>query len=270
MDEISKYMAKNEAHMKLIIAEKPSVARDIARVLGVKTKEEGYLRGEEYLVSWALGHLVTLQEPDELDAKYQKWRLEDLPILPDRIPTKVIPKTKKQFTALKKLMLSGEVDSLICATDAGREGELIFRLIYEQAGCKKPVERLWISSMTDEAIREGFAQLKPAAEYEGLYKSARSRSTADWLVGMNASRAFTLRYNVLLSIGRVQTPTLAILVKRRLEIERVVPVEYYPVTADFGDYQGVWFDEKAEDEKVSHRIPDQVTAQRIVSKVKGQ
>ena len=270
MDEISKYMAKNEAHMKLIIAEKPSVARDIARVLGVKTKEEGYLRGEEYLVSWALGHLVTLQEPDELDAKYQKWRMEDLPILPDRIPTKVIPKTKKQFTALKKLMLSGEVDSLICATDAGREGELIFRLIYEQAGCKKPVERLWISSMTDEAIREGFAQLKPAAEYEGLYKSARSRSTADWLVGMNASRAFTLRYNVLLSIGRVQTPTLAILVKRRLEIERFVPVEYYTVTADFGDYQGVWFDEKAEDEKVSHRIPDQETAQRIVSKVKGQ
>ena len=256
--------------MKLIIAEKPSVARDIARVLGVKTKEEGYLRGDRYLVSWAIGHLVTLQEPDELDEKYKKWRMEDLPILPERIPTKVIPKTKKQFTALKKLMLSSEVDSLICATDAGREGELIFRLIYEQAGCRKPVERLWISSMTDEAIREGFAQLKPASEYEGLYKSARSRSTADWLIGMNASRAFTLRYSVLLSVGRVQTPTLAILVKRRLEIEHFVPVEYYTVTADFGDYQGLWFDPRAKDEKTAHRIPDMETAQAVVKKVKGQ
>ena len=256
--------------MKLIIAEKPSVARDIARVLGVKTREEGYLRGDRYLVSWALGHLVTLVEPDELDEKYKKWRMEDLPILPDDIPTKVIPKTRKQYSVLRQLMLSKEVDSLICATDAGREGELIFRLIYEKAGCKKPVERLWISSMTDEAIREGFAELKPEAEYEGLYQSARCRSQADWLVGMNASRAFTLRYQVLLSIGRVQTPTLAILVKRRLEIDRFVPVEYYTVSADFGDYQGTWFDPKNTDEKTASRIPDEETAQRIVKRVRGQ
>ena len=256
--------------MKLIIAEKPSVARDIARVLNVRKKEEGYLRGSDYLVSWALGHLVTLKEPDELDEKYKKWRMEDLPILPEEIPTKVIPKTRSQFAVLKKLMASPEVDSLICATDAGREGELIFRLIYQEAKCRKPVERLWISSMTDEAIREGFGALRPASDYDGLYKSARCRSQADWLVGMNASRAFTLRYNVLLSVGRVQTPTLAILVRRRREIESFVPTEYYTVTADFGDYQGVWFDEKNPDEKTNARLPDQAAAQAVVKRAKGK
>ena len=256
--------------MKLIIAEKPSVARDIARVLKCSGRGEGYLKGEDYLVSWALGHLVTLVEPDELDEKYKKWRMEDLPLLPEHIPTKVISKTRSQFSTLKKLMLSSEVDSLICATDAGREGELIFRLIYEKAGCKKPVERLWISSMTDEAIREGFETLKPASEYEGLYQSAQCRSQADWLVGMNASRAFTLRYGVLLSIGRVQTPTLAILVKRYREIADFKPVEYHTVTADFGDYQGVWFRPDSEDEKTAHRIPDADAAQAIAQKVKGK
>ena len=256
--------------MKLVIAEKPSVARDIARVLKCSERKDGYMQGGDYMVSWALGYLVTLVEPDELDERYKKWRMEDLPIEPEAIPTKVISKTRSQFSVLKKLMASSEVDSLICATDAGREGELIFRLIYEQAKCKKPVERLWISSMTDEAIREGFAQLKPSSEYDGLYRSARCRSVADWLVGMNASRAFTIRYKVLLSMGRVQTPTLAILVKRGKEIADFVPTEYYTLTADFGDYQGQWFDPEVKDEKVSSRIPDKEKADALTKKVRGQ
>ena len=256
--------------MKLIVAEKPSVARDIARVLKCGERKDGYMQGTDYMVSWALGHLVTLVEPDELDERYKKWRMEDLPIEPETIPTKVISKTRSQFSVLKKLMNSKEVDSLICATDAGREGELIFRLIYEQAKCRKPVERLWISSMTDEAIREGFAELKPSAEYDGLYRSAQCRSVADWLVGMNASRAFTIRYNVLLSMGRVQTPTLAILVKRSQEIADFVPVEYHTLTADFGDYQGQWFDPAVKDEKVANRIPDRNKADELAKKVRGQ
>ena len=256
--------------MKLIIAEKPSVARDIARVVKCGERKDGYLQGGDYMVSWALGHLVTLKEPDELDERYTKWRMEDLPIDPETIPTKVIPKTKSQFAVLKKLMHAKEVDSLICATDAGREGELIFRLIYEQAGCKKPVERLWISSMTDEAIREGFAQLRPSADYDGLYRSARARAIADWLIGMNASRAFTIRYHTLLSMGRVQTPTLAILVKRQREIEAFVPVEYYTLTADFGDYQGQWFDPTVQDEKTANRLPDKERAAALAKKVRGQ
>ena len=179
--------------MIVVVAEKPSVGRDIARVLGCKTAGEGCLSGEGYTVTWAVGHLVTLCEPDEIDEKYKKWRMADLPMLPETLPTKVISKAKKQFTIVKKLINAPDTERLICATDAGREGELIFYYIYQQAKCKKPVDRLWISSMTDEAIREGFAQLKPDSEYEGLRKSAVCRSEADWLVGMNASRAFTLR-----------------------------------------------------------------------------
>ena len=256
--------------MKLVIAEKPSVGRDIARVLKCSQRGEGFLKGDAYIVSWAVGHLVTLMEPDEIDEKYKKWRMDDLPIMPDRIPTKVIPKTRAQYQVLKKLMADNEVTSIICATDAGREGELIFRLIYNMAGCKKPVERLWISSMTDEAIREGFSSLKPLSEYEGLYQSAEARSQADWLVGMNLSRAFTLRYDVLLSIGRVQTPTLAILVKRYHEIADFKPVEYYTLTADMGAYQGQWFDPGAKDEKLANRIPDKVRAAELQKKVKGR
>ena len=256
--------------MIVVVAEKPSVGRDIARVLGCREKGEGFLKGEKYLVTWAVGHLVTLCEPDEIDEKYKKWRMEDLPILPDTIPTKVISKTKSQFSIVKKLMNDKDTESLICATDAGREGELIFRLIYEQARCVKPVYRLWISSMTDEAIREGFAGLKPASDYEGLYESATCRAQADWLVGMNASRAFTLRFDALLSIGRVQTPTLAILVKRYREIADFKPEEYFTVTADFGDYTGQWFDDKAEDEKKAARIPTREKADEIAKAVKGK
>lgn len=192
----------------LVVAEKPSVARDIARVLGASTRGEGCLSGGGYVVTWAIGHLVSLKEPEELDERYKRWRAVDLPILPQQMQLKVLPKTRAQFQTVKKLMNSKEIESLICATDSGREGELIFRYIYQMAGCKKPFQRLWISSMTDEAIRTGFAQLRPGADYDALYESARCRSEADWLVGMNASRAFTLRYDALLSVGRVQTPRL--------------------------------------------------------------
>jgi len=256
--------------MIVVVAEKPSVGRDIARVLKCTQRGEGFLKGEKYTVTWAVGHLVSLCEPDEVDEKYKRWRMEDLPILPDHIPTKVLPKTRSQFSVVKKLINDPETEYLICATDAGREGELIFRLIYHQAKCKKPVQRLWISSMTDEAIREGFSQLKPGEEYDGLYCSAQCRSQADWLVGMNASRAFTLRFDALLSIGRVQTPTLAILVKRHHEIANFKPEEYYTVTADFGDYSGQWFDEKAEDEKKAHRIAAKEKADLIAKAIRGK
>jgi len=255
--------------MKLIVAEKPSVARDIARVLKCR-KAEGWYESGEYKVTWALGHLVTFQDPDEMDERYKKWRKEDLPILPDTIATKVISKTRSQYSLVKKLMLDKEITGLVCATDAGREGELIFRLIYEQAGCKKPVERLWISSMTDAAIREGFDTLKPASAYQGLSDSALCRARADWLVGMNASRAFTLQYNALLSVGRVQTPTLAILVEREKEIRDFVPVEFYTLTADFGDYKGLWFDPQAAEERTAHRIKDKAAAEAIQRQVKGK
>lgn len=254
--------------MIVIVAEKPSVGRDIARVLGCKTAGEGCIVGEQYTVTWAVGHLVTLCEPDEIDEKYKKWRMADLPMLPEALPTKVISKTKKQFSIIKKLINAPDTQRLICATDAGREGELIFHYIYQQAKCNKPVDRLWISSMTDEAIREGFAQLKPDSEYDGLRKSAICRSEADWLVGMNASRAFTLRYDVLLSVGRVQTPTLAILVKRRREIEGFVPEEYFTVTADFGDYSGQWFDENAKEEKLAQRIATRQQADEIAAAIR--
>lgn len=224
----------------LIVAEKPSVARDIARVLGVRAGGEGCITGGEYIVTWALGHLVGICDPDEIDPQWKAWRRDTLPMLPEKLKTKVLPKTRSQFSTIKKLMNSADVTDLICATDSGREGELIFRYIYRQAGCKKPVRRLWISSMTDEAIRQGFKNLRPSCEYDALYASARCRSEADWLVGMNASRAFTIRYGVLLSMGRVQTPTLALVVKRDRAIENFVPRDYWELTADFGDYKGLW------------------------------
>ena len=256
--------------MIVIIAEKPSVGRDIARVLGCRQSGEGFIAGEQYTVTWALGHLVTLCEPDEIDEKYKKWRMEDLPMLPEQLPTKVIPKTRKQFSVVKKLINGKDTERVICATDAGREGELIFYYIYTQSGCRKPVDRLWISSMTDEAIKEGFATLRPGSDYEGLRKSAVCRSEADWLVGMNASRAFTLRYDALLSVGRVQTPTLAILVRRRREIEAFKPVEYFTVTANFGDYSGQWFDEQANDEKTAQRIDSREKASAIAQSVRNK
>ena len=251
---------------KLIVAEKPSVARDIARVLGAKNGQEGYIEGDEYLITWALGHLVSLCEPDEMDERYKKWRWVDLPILPDEIPLKVLPKTRSQYAVVKRLMNSKEVSSIICATDSAREGELIFRYIYQMAKCKKPVERLWISSMTDQAIRQGFNNLKPSSAYDSLYVSARCRSEADWIVGMNASRAFSLKYNANLPIGRVQTPTLSMLVARDNEIAAFVPQDYWEVRADFGDYEGTYIDPESKDTKIF----DQEKAKAIRAQVAGK
>ncbi len=254
---------------KLIIAEKPSVARDIAKVLGCKKREDGYLYNDEYIISWAIGHLVTLCEPEEYDEKFKKWNMATLPIVPSEIKTKVIKKTEPQFKILKKLLNDKSVESIICATDSGREGELIFRYIYELAKCKKPFERLWISSMTEQAIKEGFENLRPGSDYDNLYYSAKCRSEADWLVGINASRAYTIKHNVLLSIGRVQTPTLSIMVKRQEEIDNFEVKEYKEVLADFGEYKGLWFEyEKVENKKVENsKIFDEKRAEEIKEKI---
>lgn len=251
----------------LVVAEKPSVGKDIARVLGCKNRGEGCLSGERYVVTWAIGHLVSLCEPDELDPRYKRWSYQTLPILPQEIPLKVLPATAGQYSIVSGLMNSEETVGIICATDAGREGELIFRYIYEKCACQKPVKRLWISSMTDEAIREGFAAIRPGADYDGLYRSAVCRSQADWLVGMNATRAFTLRYDTLLSVGRVQTPTLAILVKRRKEIEGFTPEGFCTLTADFGDYKGTWFREGTEPDT---HLQERAQADSIAAAIKGQ
>lgn len=249
----------------LVIAEKPSVARDIAKVLKCSKKGDGYLYSEEYVVSWAIGHLVTLCEPEDYDEKYKKWKVENLPIIPENIKTKAISKTKQQLKVLKKLMTDKEINYLICATDSGREGELIFRYIYNLLKCKKPFKRLWISSMTDTAIKEGFANLKEGNEYDNLYLSAKCRSEADWLVGINASRAFTLKYNILLSIGRVQTPTLSIIVNRQKEINEFVPKDYWELEADFVNYKGIWTDLKNKDTKIFKKE----TAENILKAVTG-
>ena len=234
---------------KLVVAEKPSVAKDIARVLGVKNRAEGYLYGDDYVITWAIGHLVSLCEPGEVNAKWQKWNMTDLPMLPAEIPLKILPATQSQYKIVAKLMNSAKIDSIICATDSAREGELIFRYIYHMCACIKPVERLWISSMTDAAIKKGFETLKPSAAYDALYESARCRSIADWMVGMNASRAFSLKYNAHLSIGRVQTPTLNLIVKRDLEIENFVPQDYWEIRANFGDYEGLWINPEIREQK---------------------
>ena len=250
----------------LVIAEKPSVARDIARVLQCKQKGEGFLYGQKYIVCWAIGHLVTLADPEEYDDKYKKWKKETLPILPEQMKLKIIKKTAPQLKILKKLMNSKEVDSLICATDSGREGELIFRYIYDIVKCKKPFQRLWISSMTDIAIKEGFSKLKNGKEYDNLYISAKCRAEADWLVGMNATRAYTLQYNALLSIGRVQTPTLAIMVQRQKEINDFVPEIYYEVEVTYENFKGIWFDKKETETKIKKLEQ----AEEIIKKVKGK
>ena len=217
----------------LVIAEKPSVARDIARVLGCKQKGEGFLHNDEYIISWAIGHLVSLKEPDDYDPALKKWKMQDLPIIPTEMGLRALPKTTKQLNLLKKMLNSKEVAQVICATDSGREGELIFRYIYQWAKCKKPVKRLWISSLTDTAITDGLAKMKDAREYDRLFASARCRAEADWLVGMNATRAFTIKCGELLPMGRVQTPTLAIIVNRHHEIAAFVPRDYWEVRATF-------------------------------------
>ncbi|MCD7752121.1 MAG: DNA topoisomerase 3 [Lachnospiraceae bacterium] len=215
--------------MQLVIAEKPSVAQSLARVLGARKREDGYVEGNGYLVSWCVGHLVELAAPDDYDPRYKKWSKEDLPILPAEWKYQVSAATKKQFDILKQLMNRKDVSEIICATDAGREGELIFRLVYHQCGCKKPFLRLWISSMEDSAIREGFANLKPGSEYDSLYEAALCRERADWIVGMNATRLFSVLYGRTLHVGRVVSPTLAMVVLREAEIDAFVPEPFYTV-----------------------------------------
>ena len=219
--------------MNLVIAEKPSVAQSIAKVIGATTKHDGYLEGPGYLVSWCVGHLVELAEPEEYDGKYEKWRKEDLPIIPGKDGMdwryQVSMATKKQFNILKELMERDDVDCTTNACDAGREGELIFRLVYDKVGCKKPIKRLWISSMEDEAITDGFAHLKDGADYEKLYEAALCRERADWIVGINATRLFSTLYGQTLNVGRVMTPTLALAVEREAAIHSFKPESFYTV-----------------------------------------
>ena len=253
---------------KLIVTEKPSVAQAIAKALGITKRRDGYLEGEEYLVSWCVGHLVELAPPGSYDPKLVKWSKADLPILPKAWQYLVSPGTQKQFDVLRSLMARPDVDQLICATDAGREGELIFRLVYHQCGCTKSFTRLWISSMEDAAIREGFAHLKPSTEYDALYKAALCRERADWLVGINATRLFSCLYGQPLNVGRVMTPTLAMTVTRTAAIESFQPELFYTVV--LGLSSGVTasskrFANKSEAEKVlaSCRKEMELTIQKI-------
>ena len=239
--------------MKLVLAEKPSVAMSLSKVIGANQRGDGYMEGNGYLVSWCVGHLVELSQPEAYDEKYAKWRYDDLPILPEHWQYQVSASTKKQFGILKKLMQRKDVESLICATDAGREGELIFRLVYHQCGCKKPVERLWISSMEDSAIREGFSDLRPGADYEALYQSALCRQKADWLVGINATRLFSVLYHRTLNVGRVQTPTLAMLAERDAKITLFHKEKYHllRLTLDGAEAVSEKFTDPAEAEQAA-------------------
>ena len=229
----------------LVIAEKPSVARDIARVLKCTKNGNGCIEGDNYIVTWGLGHLVTLADPEDYDKKYKEWKMEHLPMMPESFKLEVIKQTGKQYNAVKTLIHRNDVGEIIIATDAGREGELVARLILKKAGSKKPLKRLWISSVTDKAIKEGFANLKDGKEYEPLYDAAMCRAEADWLVGINATRALTCKYNAQLSCGRVQTPTLAMIAKREEEIKNFIPKPYYGLKAKYGALTLTWKDKKS-------------------------
>ena len=229
----------------LVLAEKPSVARDIARVLKCGRKLNGAMEGDKYIVSWALGHLVTLDDPEGYDKKYREWKMEHLPMIPKKMELVVIKQTAKQYNAVKTQLYRNDVGEIIIATDAGREGELVARWILEKANCRKPIKRLWISSVTDKAIRDGFANLRDGRDYNNLYAAAVSRAEADWLVGINATRALTCKYNAQLSCGRVQTPTLAMIAKREEEIRNFRPVDFYGMTVLSGGIQFTWQDKKS-------------------------
>lgn len=222
--------------MQLVIAEKPSVAMSIAKVLGVKNRQNGYMEGNGYIISWCVGHSVGLVSPEFYDEKYKKWDMEDLPIFPKEFKYYVLPKVKKQFSILKTLMNRKDINEVINACDAGREGELIFRLVYKQAKCKKDIKRLWISSMEDRAIKEGFEKLKEGQDYDNLFASATARAKADWLVGMNLSRLYSLLYKQNYSVGRVQTPTLALMVEREGDIQSFKKEKYYTVELNLDDF----------------------------------
>ena len=242
--------------MKLVIAEKPSVAISIAKVIGANKKKDGYYEGNRYRVSWCVGHLIQMANPDAYDEKYAKWNMADLPIIPSDYKYEVAKATKKQFNILKKLMNDKEVDTVINACDAGREGESIFRLVYNQVNCKKKMKRLWISSMEDSAIKEGFDNLTDGKDYDNLFESAQARAIADWLVGMNISRLYSCLYQQNYSVGRVQTPTLAMIVKRDDEIANYQKEKYYTVELSMNGFT-----------LSTDRIDDEVAAEQLISLV---
>ena len=242
--------------MKLVIAEKPSVAISIAKVIGANKKKDGYYEGNGYRVSWCVGHLIQMANPDAYDEKYAKWNMADLPIIPSDYKYEVAKATKKQFNILKKLMNDKEVDTVINACDAGREGESIFRLVYNQVNCKKKMKRLWISSMEDSAIKEGFDHLKDGKDYDNLFESAQARAIADWLVGMNISRLYSCLYQQNYSVGRVQTPTLAMIVKRDDEIANYQKEKYYTVELSMNGFT-----------LSTDRIDDEVATEQLISLV---
>lgn len=242
----------------LILTEKPSVGREIARVLNCRQKADGCIMGDKYIITWALGHLVTLAEPEAYHEKYKSWKMEDLPMLPEKMKLVAIKGTTKQFKVVQSLMKRGDVSDLVIATDSGREGELVARWIMQKAGWSKPAKRLWISSQTDRAIKEGFASLKPSKEYDNLYKSAQARAEADWLVGLNVTRALTCKYNAQLSAGRVQTPTLALIVEREEEIKKFVPKEYWTIQINTGRFLATWRDSNGQSKIFDRQKADEI------------
>lgn len=250
----------------LVLTEKPSVGRDIAKILGCHQKGNGCLIGSKYIVTWALGHLVTLADPEAYGDQYKTWRLEDLPMLPKEMELVVIKETSKQYAAVKQLLRQPDVEELIIATDAGREGELVARWIIQKAGWKKPIKRLWISSQTDKAIKDGFNNLKPGKAYESLYAAAECRAQADWYVGLNVTRALTCKYNAQLSAGRVQTPTLALVVEREKEIQKFVPKDYWTINALVNGFSLRWQDKS----NGQNRIFDSKKVEQLLKKLTGQ
>ena len=258
---------------KLVIAEKPSVAQSLAAVIGATARKDGYLEGNGWRVSWCVGHLAGLADADSYDPKYAKWRYDDLPILPEHWQMVVGKDKKKQFDILKKLMNAPDVTEVVNACDAGREGELIFRSVYELAGCQKPMKRLWISSMEDSAIREGFANLRPGVDYDGLRKAALCRAKADWLVGINATRLFSVLYHRTLNIGRVMSPTLALIVQREAEIDTFKPVPFYTVALELPGLtvSGERISDRASAEQLKEACQDAaVTIKKVECKEKSE
>ena len=249
---------------RLVLAEKPSVGRDIARVLGCKKETHSYIEGNDHIVTWALGHLVSLADPEQYGKEYKEWNMDVLPMMPKHWKLTVLKKTSKQFQTVKKLLLRNDIKDVIIATDAGREGELVARWILQMSGNKKPIYRLWISSVTDKAIKDGFAHLKPGKEYDDLFRAARSRAEADWLVGINATRALTCKYNAQLSCGRVQTPTLAMIMNREQEIKSFKPQKYYGYKIFATGMNFTW-----ENQKGNQRISDKKWAEELGKKLRG-
>ncbi|MBX4261622.1 DNA topoisomerase III [Clostridium estertheticum] len=249
----------------LVLAEKPSVGKELAKFLNCTQGGNGYLMGSKYIVTWALGHLVTLADPEAYDEKYKSWRIEDLPMLPKELKLVVIKETSKQYKVVHELLKRADVDELVIATDSGREGELVARWIIQKAGFRKPIKRLWISSQTEKAIRDGFNNLKPGKEYENLFWAAQSRAQADWLIGLNVTRALTCKYNAQLSAGRVQTPTLALIVERENEIKKFIPKDYWTVNGKVNDFTVHWSSKNGDS-----RTFDKQKAEDVAAKVNNQ